>query len=97
MRTEISLPVVIGQVLVYDLSFLQGTKPEIGINAIQKLMDTVDATIPVPEHDLKSPPYIPIEKTYSIPGRGKACIFIYTVDAIYCNRFGTVFVITLIG
>lgn len=52
------------------LAATQGTNPELGHDAILKLMKTVDAEFPVPERDINKPFLIPLEHSYSIPGRG---------------------------
>lgn len=52
------------------LCALEGKQPEIGANSILELMDQIDKHIPQPERDLDKPFYLPVEHTYSIPGRG---------------------------
>ncbi|XP_077974893.1 elongation factor Tu-like [Styela clava] len=52
------------------LCALEDTKPEIGENSIKELVDVIDEHIALPQRDLTSPPYLPIEHTYKIPGRG---------------------------
>lgn len=52
------------------LCALEDRNPEIGRDSIKKLVEIIDETIPVPERDLESPPYLPIEHVYSVPGRG---------------------------
>jgi elongation factor Tu len=49
---------------------LDGTNPEIGEQAILKLMDAVDASIPQPERPIDQPFLMPIEDVFSISGRG---------------------------
>ena len=49
---------------------LDGTNPEIGENAIIKLMEAVDAYIPQPERPIDKPFLMPIEDVFSISGRG---------------------------
>ena len=49
---------------------LDGTSPEIGENAILKLMDAVDEYIPQPERPIDKPFLMPIEDVFSISGRG---------------------------
>jgi elongation factor Tu len=49
---------------------LEGKSPEIGKDAIMKLMDAVDATIPQPERPIDKPFLMPIEDVFSIEGRG---------------------------
>ena len=60
------VPVVKGSALCA----LEGKKPEIGNDAIMKLLDAVDSYIPTPIRDLDKPFLLPIENVYSIPGRG---------------------------
>ena len=49
---------------------IENKQPEIGREAILKLMEAVDADIPVPERNLDEPLLMPIENLYKIPGRG---------------------------
>ena len=49
---------------------LEGTKPEIGEEAIRKLMAAVDEFIPTPERPIDQPFLMPIEDVFSISGRG---------------------------
>jgi elongation factor Tu len=49
---------------------LNGTKPEIGHDAVLKLMQAVDEFIPQPERPLDRPFLMPIEDVFSISGRG---------------------------
>src|ERR1700734_3134981 len=49
---------------------LEGTKPEIGHDAILQLMAAVDAYIPQPERATDRPFLMPIEDVFSISGRG---------------------------
>ena len=59
-------PVIIGSALCA----LEDREPEIGVEAVKKLMDAVDSYIPDPERALDKPFYLPIETVHSIPGRG---------------------------
>lgn len=59
-------PLVFGSAL----HALNGTEPEIGEKMIQKLMDTVDEHIPLPERPLDKPFLMSIEDVYMINGRG---------------------------
>ncbi|XP_078508392.1 elongation factor Tu, mitochondrial [Lissotriton helveticus] len=59
-------PVVVGSALCA----LEHRNPEIGLNSIMHLLDTVDKYIPLPARDLDKPFLLPIEGVYSIPGRG---------------------------
>lgn len=49
---------------------LNGTNPEIGHDAVLKLMQAVDEFIPQPERPLDKPFLMPIEDVFSISGRG---------------------------
>ena len=49
---------------------LEGKNPELGHDAILKLMEAVDATIPQPERPLDKPFLMPVEDVFSISGRG---------------------------
>jgi len=52
------------------LCALEDKKPELGHDAILKLMDAVDAFIPQPKRDRDKPFLMPIEDVFSISGRG---------------------------
>ncbi|KAJ3096829.1 translation elongation factor Tu [Phlyctochytrium planicorne] len=60
------VPIIFGSALCA----LDGKQPEIGQEAILKLMEAVDAHIPVPVRDLDKPFLMPIEDVFSIAGRG---------------------------
>ena len=60
------IPVIRGSAL----AALEGNNPEIGEQAILKLMDAVDSYIPQPERALDKPFLLPIEDVFSIAGRG---------------------------
>ncbi|MEI7710583.1 MAG: elongation factor Tu [Rhodospirillales bacterium] len=60
------IPIIHGSALMA----LEGTKPEIGHDAILKLMAAVDDYIPQPERALDRPFLMPIEDVFSISGRG---------------------------
>ncbi len=49
---------------------LSGSNPTLGQEAILKLMEAVDASIPQPERPLDKPFMMPIEDVFSISGRG---------------------------
>jgi len=49
---------------------LEGKQPEIGEEAVKKLMAAVDAYIPQPERAIDRPFLMPIEDVFSISGRG---------------------------
>ncbi|CAG9761095.1 unnamed protein product [Ceutorhynchus assimilis] len=61
-----SVPIICGSALCA----LEGKDPEIGKNAILKLLEAVDVHIPTPVRELDKPFLLPVEHTYSIPGRG---------------------------
>src|ERR1700726_664251 len=52
------------------LCALEGRNPEIGHDAVLKLMDAVDAYIPQPERPIDQPFLMPVEDVFSISGRG---------------------------
>ena len=52
------------------LKALEGDSGEIGIQAVQKLMDAVDSYIPTPERDVDKPFLLPVEDVFTISGRG---------------------------
>jgi len=60
------IPVIRGSALCA----LEGNKPELGEQAITKLMEEVDNYIPTPQRDKDKPFLMPIEDVFSIPGRG---------------------------
>ena len=60
------IPIVPGSAL----AAVEGTKPEIGEQAILKLMEQVDAYIPQPERPKNLPFLMPVEDVFSISGRG---------------------------
>ena len=49
---------------------LNDTQPELGEQAVLKLMEAVDAYIPQPERDVDKPFLMPVEDVFSISGRG---------------------------
>ena len=59
-------PVVMGSALCA----LENKQPEIGVQAIEKLLDNVDEYIPTPQRDLEQPFLLPVEDVFSISGRG---------------------------
>ena len=61
-----NIPVVSGSAL----AALEGNSPEIGEEAIKKLMEEVDKTIPTPERPKDKPFLMPVEDVFSISGRG---------------------------
>ena len=44
--------------------------PEIGVEAVKKLLDSVDEWLPDPTRELDKPFLMPVEGIFSIPGRG---------------------------
>lgn len=52
------------------LCALEGTKPEIGEEAIKSLLNAIDEAIPTPVRILDKPYLLPVEAVYQIPGRG---------------------------
>jgi elongation factor Tu len=60
------IPIVRGSALCA----LEGTKPELGHDAILKLMQAVDDYIPQPDRPKDQPFLMPIEDVFSISGRG---------------------------
>ncbi|KAJ1867270.1 translation elongation factor Tu, partial [Coemansia sp. RSA 486] len=59
-------PIVSGSALCA----LEGRNPNLGVDAIKKLMSAVDEWIPTPERDLDKPFLMPVEDIFSIAGRG---------------------------
>lgn len=59
-------PVIMGSALCA----LEDRQPEIGSEAIMKLLDAVDEHIPTPTRDLEQSFVLPIEDVFSISGRG---------------------------
>ncbi len=60
------IPIIRGSALMA----LEGTKPELGHDAVLKLMAAVDEYIPQPERPVDQPFLMPIEDVFSISGRG---------------------------
>ena len=61
-----TIPIIHGSAL----AALEGKNPELGHDAILKLMEAVDATIPQPDRPIDKPFLMPIEDVFSISGRG---------------------------
>jgi elongation factor Tu len=61
-----TIPIIHGSALCA----LEDKNPELGKDAIMKLMAAVDATIPQPERPIDKPFLMPIEDVFSIEGRG---------------------------
>jgi elongation factor Tu len=60
------IPIVVGSAL----KALEGDTSEIGVAAIEKLIETMDSYIPEPERDIDKSFLLPIEDVFSISGRG---------------------------
>ncbi|MBI2503948.1 MAG: elongation factor Tu [Candidatus Latescibacteria bacterium] len=60
------IPVIRGS----GLKALEGDSSEIGLQAIDKLMDAVDEYIPMPQRPVDLPFLMPVEDVFSITGRG---------------------------
>lgn len=60
------IPIIRGSAL----KALQGDTSDIGLPAIQRLVDAMDAYIPEPVRDLDKPFLLPVEDVFSISGRG---------------------------
>ena len=59
-------PIVVGSAL----KALEGDGSDIGVAAVQKLVETLDEYIPEPERAIDQPFLLPIEDVFSISGRG---------------------------
>ena len=59
-------PIIIGSAL----KALEGDTSDIGMPAVQKLVETLDSYIPDPVRDIEKPFLMPIEDVFSIAGRG---------------------------
>jgi len=60
------IPVIRGSAL----KALEGDPGDLGEPSIQRLMDAVDASIPLPPRDIDKPFLMPVESVFSISGRG---------------------------
>ncbi|MDP1602085.1 MAG: elongation factor Tu [Legionella sp.] len=60
------IPIVVGSAL----KALEGDTSEIGVPAIEKLVETMDSYFPEPERIIDKPFLLPIEDVFSISGRG---------------------------
>ena len=75
---EIEIQELLDEMGFENIPFIRGSalcamedkNEEIGKKAVEKLIETMDSRIPVPERDLDKPVYFPVENSYSIPGRG---------------------------
>ena len=61
-----NIPIIPGSAV----AALEGKTPEIGHDAVIKLMEAVDSWIPQPDRPLDRPFLMPIEDVFSISGRG---------------------------
>ena len=61
-----TIPIIRGSAL----KALEGDAGPLGTQAIEKLMDAVDASIPLPERPRDKPFLMPVEDVFSISGRG---------------------------
>lgn len=59
-------PIIVGSAL----KALEGDASELGVKAIEKLVETMDEYIPLPERPMDKPFLMPIEDVFSISGRG---------------------------
>ncbi|MFO9113327.1 elongation factor Tu [Legionella pneumophila serogroup 1] len=60
------IPIVVGSAL----KALEGEDSDIGVKAIEKLVETMDSYIPEPVRNIDKPFLVPIEDVFSISGRG---------------------------
>jgi len=60
------IPIVIGSAL----KALEGDSSDIGVSAIEKLVETMDSYIPIPVRNIDKSFLLPIEDVFSISGRG---------------------------
>jgi len=63
-------PIVCGSALCA----LENRDPELGEKSIRKLMSAIDSHIVPPSRDLDCPFILPIEKAFTVPGRGTVAI-----------------------
>ncbi|MGB0461370.1 MAG: elongation factor Tu [Gammaproteobacteria bacterium] len=59
-------PIITGSAL----KALEGDTSEIGVSAVQKLVEELDVYVPEPERDIDKPFLMPIEDVFTISGRG---------------------------
>jgi elongation factor Tu len=59
-------PIVIGSAL----KALEGENTDIGVKSVVKLVEEMDAYIPVPKREVEKPFLMPVEDVFSISGRG---------------------------
>ncbi|HAT9031840.1 TPA: elongation factor Tu [Legionella pneumophila] len=60
------IPIIVGSAL----KALEGEDSDIGVKAIEKLVETMDSYIPEPVRNIDKPFLLPIEDVFSISGRG---------------------------
>jgi elongation factor Tu len=65
------------------LCAVQGTEKELGVDAIQKLLDNMDEKIPEPVRDIDKPFLLAIDSIYNIKGRG--CVVTGSVENGKCK------------
>ena len=59
-------PIIVGSAL----KALEGDTSEMGVKSVEKLVETMDEYIPIPERPIDKPFLMPIEDVFSISGRG---------------------------
>ena len=59
-------PIIMGSALCA----IEDREPELGVQAIDKLLDAIDESIPTPQRELEKPYLMPVEDVFSISGRG---------------------------
>ena len=59
-------PIVIGSAL----KALEGDTSDIGVKSVMKLVEQMDAYIPIPKREIEKPFLMPVEDVFSISGRG---------------------------
>jgi elongation factor Tu len=59
-------PIIFGSALCA----IEGRQPEIGVERIDELLNTIDEWIPTPQRDTEKPFMMSVEEVFSIPGRG---------------------------
>jgi elongation factor Tu len=59
-------PIIFGSALCA----IEGRQPEIGVEKIDELLNTIDTWIPTPQRDTEKPFMMSVEEVFSIPGRG---------------------------
>jgi len=74
------------------LCALEDRDPEFGKSSIRKLLSAVDEHIVPPSRDLDSPFILPIEKAFTVPGRGTVAI-----GTLQCGVINKGDIIELIG